>query len=166
VGRSGHVTLRHVSPSPLERLAASVHTAHERRTFYRECPFANSTEFTVGQLAHSLTTFVLFPYPPLRAFAMYGAFPPFGLTVPHLTACRALESRGISSFLLSTLLHIPSGSPVFLWRTQTRRFRWRIGQRPSALCGSPTEQGYKQVDPCTLPLGHGVTTVSSLLLSS
>ena len=51
----------------------SSHTAHERRTLTGNFHFANSTEFTVSLRVRWLPLY-RFPYPLLRAFAMYVAF--------------------------------------------------------------------------------------------
>jgi len=60
-------------------------------------------------------------------------------TLPHLTACRALESSlGISPFLLSTLLYIPYRlSRVLYGGLKQDGLGGALSTVPSALCGSP-----------------------------
>src|SRR2546428_13756331 len=78
-----------------------------KRELYRRLPFHQLHGLHRGQLTHSLATFVPFSPP-----SSSGPWPCTRLsrvptTMPHLTACGALEFRLGFLFLLSTLLDIP-----------------------------------------------------------
>src|SRR5262249_17372779 len=66
------------------RPAAHAFIAHGSREkdVYRECPFRQLHGVHRGQLARSLTTFVLFPYPLPQGLRHVCSFPPFGLLCP------------------------------------------------------------------------------------
>ena len=71
-------------PNPPVRTVLAAFIAHGSREkdVYRECPFRQLHRVHRGQLAHSLTTFVLFPYPLPQGLRHVWSFPPFGLLCP------------------------------------------------------------------------------------
>src|SRR5712691_12202910 len=71
-------------PNPPVRTVLAAFIAHGSREkdVYRECPFRQLHRVHRGQLAHSLTTFVLFAYPLPQGLRHVWSFPPFGLLCP------------------------------------------------------------------------------------
>ena len=140
----GRIRARYLAarlPNPPVRTVLAAFIAHGSREkdVYRKCPFRQLHGVHRGQLAHSLTTFVPFSLPSPSGPSPCMELSSIRTTMPHLTACRALESSlGISPFLLSTLLHIPCRlSRVPYGGLKQDGLGGALSTVPSALCGSP-----------------------------
>ena len=140
----GRIRARYLAarlPNPPVRTVLAAFIAHGSREkdVYRKCPFRQLHGVHRGQLARSLTTFVPFSLPSPSGPSPCMELSSIRTTMPHLTACRALESSlGISPFLLSTLLHIPCRlSRVPYGGLKQDGVGGALSTVPSALCGSP-----------------------------
>ena len=130
---SGRVTLRHVSPiPPLEPyVRLSPHTAHDRGILWERSISPAPRCIPHGQLCafagYLCTVSLPSPSGPLPC----ALFSRTRTTMPYLTACRASEFRlGLPRPTSHPPSHPFQALPCSLWRTQTRRFRWRIVNGP------------------------------------
>ena len=120
-------------PNPPVRPVRATFIAHgsRKRGFYRKLPFHQLHGLHRGQLAHSLVTFVPFSPPSSSGPLPCTRLSRVPTTMPHLTACGALEFRLGFPFLLSTLLDIPYRlSRVHSTGLTAECCRWRVAPCP------------------------------------
>src|SRR6266446_10166907 len=95
-------------------LAAFIAHGSREKDVYRKCPFRQLHGVHRGQLARSLTTFVPFSLPSPSGPSPCMELSYMRTTLPHLTACRALESSlgSLPAYSPPSFTSL-AGSPVF-----------------------------------------------------